>query len=217
MGNDHFFGRAAAREVTGQLITDPQRRERWFQLVHALQIASETKGGALEGWVFHGTDGIAAAGILEEGLLPSYALVQAKDGRWIESEGVHFGSANIAAFYAEDRIESLEDPDIDLVIFGIARDQLAQYGQLAVDGQTIDCPIDSRLRMGGKNLFELWEASNQDAEACMEIFETTLVLGQIPASSLCVFRSVSDVQKLTGQAHSPADKKHTRVKSNRPY
>lgn len=191
--NTVFKGKLATKEITGQLIQDSARRQEWFELVIALQVASEMAGGPLKGWVFHGTDGEASLGIEEEGILESIAYVPTTNGEWEESKGVHFGTANVAAFFAEDRIESKEDPDIDMIIYGASLAALKNCGDLAVDGQMLDQPLSSRTRVSEKEVFTTWEASAKDWKASLDVLETVVVLGVIPRELLTGFRSARDV------------------------
>lgn len=191
-----FLGKLASKEVTGQLIKDLNRRQQWYDLVVALQLASETAGGPLEGWVFHGTDEVAAPGIDNTGLVRAVAYIPMANNEWIETEGVHFGTANVAAFFAEDRIESREDPDLELVIYGAPLAELKKCGPLAVDGQMLDVPLYSRVKTPEADVFHVWRQSSQDWQACLRIFETVVVLADIPRKLLTAFKSVDDVHNV---------------------
>ena len=188
-----FYGKKADPLVTGQLISDLQRRRDWINLVQSLQVASETQGGPLEGWVFHGTDDIAGKSIALEGLHKSAAITSDNGCDWQEAQGVHFATANVAAFFAEDRIESLSSPEIGLVIWGAPLQALSELGALVADGQMLDCPIYSRIKADQQEAHMLWDASPRDWQACLRIFETIVVLGDVPAERLVAFRHMRDV------------------------
>lgn len=188
-----YTGKLANPDVVGQLIEDVARRHAWIELVHALQLASETIGGPLEGWVFHGTDGLAAQAIEVEGLRRSYAIISTHSDEWDESQGVHFGSANVAAFFAEDRIESLEDAEIELVIFGAPLSAIQNIGTLAPDAQMLDCPLYSRLKVSTENIDSQWMNSTKGWQAGLQLLETVVVLNDVAPRILTSFRCVDDV------------------------
>ena len=200
---DPFYGRRADANVTGQLIENQARRQDWLELVLALQEASETKGGPLEGWVFHGTDGRAADVIAEHGLAASTSVVSLQPDEWQETPGVHFASANVAAFFAEDRIESLASPGIELALFGVPLATLDQLGTLAPDGQMLDCPIYSRIKMQETTALVLWENSPKDWTTFLNIFESVIVLEDVPAKHLVQFRHADDLSQFLEKMTTP--------------
>jgi hypothetical protein len=185
----------ADKEVTGKLILDTESREDWLSLVRGLQLASETIDGPLSGWMFHGTDGYAAEEINMFGLLKSYAVVSTEKDEWFTAEGVHFGTANVAAFFAEDRIESTENDKLALSIFGVHLDTIAIFGTLCPDGQMIDCPLFSRLSSteSEREILKNWDESDKTWKNSLEIFETVIVLGDVSANVLVEFRKLKDL------------------------
>lgn len=191
---EFFFGKVADPKVTGQLIDDSERRGQWLALVRALQLASETLGGPLEGWLFHGSSGDAIASIESWGLVKTYASVMNNAGKWIETEGVHFGSANVAAFFAEDRIESLGDPSVELAIFGAPLNSLRSLGTLATDANMVDIPLYSRLRTPEDAVNSTLILGLRRWEDCLQHLETVVVLGDVPIEHLHCFRTAEDVQ-----------------------
>lgn len=181
--------------VTGQLIRDPARRQTWLELVRALQEASEQPGGPLTGWVFHGTAAAAADSIALEGMDTTDAIASTRPGVWSNTEGCHFGSANVAAFFAEDLIESTENPDLELAILGVPLERLKACGEFAADGQMIDCPLYSRLRTSESEVYAALEGPHLSWDACWDLLETVLVLGPVPADLFVHFRSTEDLQR----------------------
>ena len=186
--------RLADEDVTGQLISDPEYRSGWLELVRELQKAS-MPGGAMYGWAFHGTDDASAESIIRTGLKPSFSITLNEAGEWEEDVGVHFGTANVAAFFAEDRIESLDDSGIKLSLIGARLADLEHCGRLEADGQMIDCPIYTRLQ---RSELEVNEALTQPAmswNTCFELLETFVVRGAVPPDKLVEFKSVEDVRR----------------------
>lgn len=198
----------ASELVTGKLIGDAQRRGEWLTLVRALQEESQVEGGRLSGWVFHGTDEFAAEHIRQEGIKRSFAIVSDAKNNWTQTTASHFGTPNLAAFFAEDRIESLEDDSIELSIFGARLADLEEFGEFAVDGQMLDCPVPSRLSLDENDISSEWETSKKDWRACFDIFETVVVLADIPAQTLIEFKNINDLYAfLEHQRNSIASKK----------
>ena len=205
-----LYMKLADDNVTGQLIVDDVYRKEWIALVRALQEASEIEGGPLEGWVFHGTDESAAALIAVEGLCPSAAILHDGDG-WIDDEAVHFGSANVAAFFAEDLIESTENPRLRLVLLGARLEDIARCGSLGTDGQMIDCPLYSRLRKSESEVArKLEEGMPISWQECFDVLETVTVQGIVPPQYLHTFRSVKDLDVLIER-----DSKCERIRAHR--
>ena len=183
----------ANRNVVGQLIKDPFKRQQWFELVIALQNASEKVDGPLNGWVFHGTDRESASFIDHIGLMTTHCCVSGPGDQWIEKQGVHFGSANVAAFFAEDLIESKENSSLDLVIYGASLDHLKICGEFAADGYMYDVPLESRIRATQEEIDKFCGESNYGWDACLRTLETVVVLGPVPRNILVPFRSANDV------------------------
>lgn len=179
----------------GSLIDDISRRQDWRDLVQAVH-AARAAGGPLERWVFHGTDGVAARSVEDWGLRSSRALASTSYAEWEETEGVHFGTPRVAAFFAEDRIESLEDPGIELVLFAAPLDSLAVFGEFAADGQMVDVPLCSRLCRTEAQVDQDWSGSAQDWQACLRVLGTVIVLGDVPAAVLTPMRSKADLALL---------------------
>lgn len=187
----------------GENLRDPKRRAAWQELVERLHELSQ-EGGPLHGYAFHGTDLESARWIEDEGVQTGACHAQVeRDGPWIVTEGSHWATARVAAFYAEDRIEATEDPDLEIAIIAARIEDIAECGVLAVDGQTLDMPVDSRLRLDEDAIRPAWESSAQDWRACWEIMETLLVLGSVPADKVHVLRSLDDVARLEAPAPSP--------------
>ena len=189
--------------VIGQLIGTEERSRDWRELVLALDEAARP-GGPLEGYVFHGTDRLAAEVILREGMEPTAAIAQTEtDGPWLDARGTHWGTPKVAAFYAEDLIESRENPLLDLAIIAVRIDDLAPWGAFAVDGQTIDCPLHSRLDRSEAETWSGWDASSQDWQACLEHFGTLLVLGAVPPHVMRGVASLDDLERLCAASAPP--------------
>ena len=178
----------------GRLIDDPHRRRSWQKFVEALHEAA-TPGGPLEGWLFHGAAAATAERILCEGMKTTHAVVAhpSKPDRWLDRKGVHWGVPAVAAFYAEDRIESTGDPDLDLAIVGVRLSDLEDLGRLAVDGQTLDCPLASRIGRSETEIYALWDASAKDWRACLDLYGTVVALTPVPARHLRMLKSTEDV------------------------
>lgn len=195
-----------SEKYIGDLIEDPQRRADWQALVRALRHESEDPAGRLQGWVFHGTGGSKSLSqIRKHGLKPFSAMVSPSPGVWNNfAQGVHFGSASIAAYFAEDKIEALETQDVELAIFGVKLDRLGLYGDFAADGQMVDVPIPTRTKAGDATL-DLWEKSAQDWQSSLSILESVVVLNTfpIPPDLLVEFSSVQDVENLLSRKKLP--------------
>ena len=192
----------------GELIGDPARRALWRETVAALHEAAQP-GGPLEGWLFHGTCEEHARAIAEEGVTTTYAVArmdyETGDDDWAETEGTHWGIPKVAAFYAEDLIESKDDPSLDLAIVAVRIDDLMECGDFCADGQTVDCPLYTRLGRTEAETDALWNASLKDTEACLAVHGTLLVLGPVPAGDVRILRSAADVEELAREmAAAPA-------------
>jgi hypothetical protein len=163
----------------------------------------------LEGWAFHGTDAGCAADIRNEGVTTSFAIAKVPaevaatdDPEWYETAATHWATPKVAAFYAEDRIEKFEDPDLDLAIVAIRMEDLEEEGWLAVDGQTLDCPIASRLGRTEEELDRLWMASAQGWRDCWELYGTVLLLNPVSPENLRIIREMDDLQALIGELNA---------------
>jgi hypothetical protein len=192
-------------EYIGGLIEDRQRRADWQALVRALRYESEDPAGRLQGWVFHGTGGKSLTKIRKQGLKPFSAMVSTQPGVWDNfAEGVHFGTAAVAAYFAEDKIEALETQDIELAIFGIKLDRLELFGDFAADGQMVDVPLPTRTKAGDASL-DMWDRSDKDWKASLSILESIVVLNPfpIPSDQLIEFSSVQDIENLLSKKSLP--------------
>jgi hypothetical protein len=186
------FRQQPISKVLGKLIKPARRRKEWQEIIMALHEASQP-GGALEGWVFHGTSIDNAATIEYEGLTSSRALADHPDGSSGWTEGTHWGTPKVAAFYAEDLIESEEDPDLELAIIAARIDDLMTCGAFVTDGQTVDEPLYTRLDADKSAILERWEASPKAWRDCLECFGSLLVLGNVPADNIHLIESMDDV------------------------
>lgn len=185
-------------EHVGELIEDGPARESWCSFVQALEEATQ-EGRALEGWVFHGTGGKALSNIRRHGLKRFPAMVSTVPGTWDnDARGVHFGSPAIAAFFAEDKIESTGRQDVEMSIFGVHLRRLALCGDLAADGQMVDCPIPTRLAVGD-NAHDHWDQSARDWRASLSILGSVVVLGAVPADFLVEIKNREDLDQLIGR------------------
>jgi len=186
----------------GELIGDEGRRRDWRAFVAALhEVASP--GGPLEGWLFHGTCAGCAGLIADEGVTTTDCLVPDADGAWTWDQGTHWGTPKVAAFYAEDRIESRDDPGLELAIVAARVSDLVPCGPFATDGQTIDCPLYTRLERPAVGTDACWEASDKGWEACLDAFGTVVVLGPVGPWDLEVLRCAGDVEALVAAASLP--------------
>jgi hypothetical protein len=187
----------------GSLIEDPARKSDWRAFVAALHEAW-SPGGPLEGWLFHGTSEDRARSIAEDGVTTTESLFR-EDGAtghddWHWTDGTHWGIPKVAAFYAEDRIESTEDPDLELAIVAARVADLEECGTFSADGQTIDCPLHTRLGRPEAETETLWDASAQDWKACLSVLGTLLVLGPVGPDEVRILRCAADVEELARAA-----------------
>lgn len=184
----------------GDLIANKTKQKAWQDFVGAL-IDAAAPGGPLEGWAFHGTDGLAAFTISDEGLRETNCIVPTGPNDWIESEGVHWGSPAVAAFFAEDRIESTQDPDLDLVIFAARLDDIHRLGPVVADGAMIDVPLYSRLALPRSEVdahIHRWldMPSPITWMDSWEVLETLIVQAPVPTQLLFKLESEDDVRSL---------------------
>jgi len=185
-GDDHI----------GNLIEDAAKREQWRAFVLALHEAAQP-GGPLHGWAFHGTDQYTAGIIRIQGVTTTHAVAQVEmGGPWIETDGTHWGTPKVAAFYAEDLIEKHGDPDLDLCVVAVRISDLEGWGEFAVDGQTLDCPLATRLGRSEEEVFRQWEESAQDWQACWDVMGTLLVLAPVGHEDLHVLNGTDDLERL---------------------
>lgn len=190
----------------GTLITNADRKAEWRDFVLALHEAA-APGGALEGWLFHGTSSARAKKIARQGVTTTAALAQdAEGGEWTWTDGTHWGHPKVAAFYAEDLIESTGRTSLQLAIVACRIDDLGACGPFATDGQTIDCPLYTRLGRKGVETDALWDASDKGWRACLDVLGTLLVLGPVGPDEIRILRSSADLERLcleTGPAPRP--------------
>jgi len=190
----------------GTLIADPVRQADWRAFVAALHEAARA-GGPLEGWLFHGTSASRARKIAREGVITSESLARA-DGMtghedWFWTAGTHWGHPKVAAFYAEDLIESSGRSKLDLAIVAVPLSELEASGPFSADGQSIDCPLYTRLGRTQAETDALWDSSKQDSQASLAVLGSLLVLGPVGPEALRVLRSAADVEDLVREASAP--------------
>lgn len=189
--------------MLGDLIEPLSRRESWIRFITELDLACQP-GGPLHGWVFHGTDANSAASILSEGLIPTHAITPTPAGKWDdweESEGNHFGTPLVASFFAEDLIESFDDPSLDLTLLAIKIEDLAQHGALCADGAMIDVPLFSRLKNSESDVIDkinAWSTrvTYPDWHECFETLETVICKGHVPGRALISLSNCADLDEL---------------------
>lgn len=184
----------------GRLIRADGARKSWLQLVITLHMMSRP-GYPLEGWLFHGTSLPEARSIVSDGMQTTEALLDPPGGKWgeyngdyLRKRGTFWASAWVAAFYAEDRIESLEDPDLPLALIAVRRDVLAASGPLHPDICSVEVPLDSRLGMSNKEVVDRWLKSKRDASACFDIVQSLVCLGVPPKQEIALLASLDDVR-----------------------
>lgn len=151
----------------------------------------------MDGWVFHGTSAARAERILSEGMRTTFAIANDRGaGQWRECAATHWGTPAVAAFYAEDLIESLEDPHLELALIAARLDDLRSLGPMAADGQTLDCPLLSRLERPEHEILSAWDASDMGWEACRELYGTFVLLSPVPGGLMQRLGSPGDVEEL---------------------
>lgn len=193
MGLASLLPQATTRSwpAAGGLITEALRAD-WIALIDGLD-AAQKKGGPLDGWVFHGTVFPRAESIDVEGLQLTSAYV-IENGCAIPSQGVHFGTPKVAAFFAEDLIAAGYPPDVGLVIYGAPLAYLERHGDLLADAYMVEIPLTCRLNVASEaHALRLWESSDQDWKACLNILGTVIVDAPIPAVLLKKFESPADL------------------------
>ncbi len=189
----------------GMNIADPDARGSWRAFVAALDHAARP-GGPLEGYLFHGTDADVAALVAYEGVTTTFAIA-GQDGcaAFHETEGTHWGTPKVAAFYAEDLIERHDDPGLELAILAVRVADLEGCGRFATDGQTIDCPLHTRLDRDPAATDAAWDASAKDWRACLDVLGTLLVLGPVPSGDVRALHGLSDLDLFLSELDSTAD------------
>lgn len=183
----------------GRLIAAPVYRREWRDFVLGLHEAA-LPGGPLDGWVFHGAAAATCGKIAREGMRATHAVVNSERSpdRWREVKGCHFGKPAVAAFFAEDRIESTDDPDLRLGILAVRLEDLSDLGRIAADGQMLDCPLTSRLGRSEEEIYALWDASAKGWRDCLDIYGAVVVLSGVPADRMTVLTCRADVAQLVG-------------------
>ena len=81
---------------------------------------------------------------------------------------------------------------------------LEACGTFAVDGQTLDCPLSSRLGKTDDEVHLAWDASAKDWRACLDVMGTLLVLGPVPPGDVHVLEGPSDLPDLLAELDSIA-------------
>lgn len=163
-------------------------------LVQELAMLS-APGGILEDYVFHGTDKNIAEQIAKEGVTSSYAVkYSVQDDSYEETLGTHWGTARVASFYAKDQRERYDDPELSLVLIAARKQDLEQYGEFAVDGQTLDCPLSEYLDLSEEEVYRRWDVSAKDWNSCFELYGTILVLGDIPPDEIVILQTPEDIE-----------------------
>lgn len=136
-------------EHIGHDIADIEARETWRDLV--AEIYKHTQpGGALEGYLFHGTSGERSDSIEQHGLMTSDVLMRHEEETWW-TEGTYWGTLPVASYYAEDAVFGRYDGDVpdqahpDPVFVAVHTSALEEAGELFADEQSMDCPIARHL------------------------------------------------------------------------
>jgi len=190
-------------DVIGQLVEPADARRRWRELVFALHEAA-APGGPLEDWAFHGTTSDAARWIERDGVAATHAVVD-EDGCSYRTEATHWATPKVAAFYAEDRIESFQDPRVELAIVAASMETLEEHGRFAADANSVDGPIVSRMALTEHEAYDRWEHSPKGWRDCLAAFESFLVLGPVGPEAVRVIRGLDDLNALIAEtALAPA-------------
>ena len=195
----------------GRLIEDPARRRRWIAFIERLHDLA-SPGERLEGWVFHGTERSRATSIRFFGMETTVACVNGSGraaDRWRWTRGSHWGTAAVAAFYAEDLSESLEC-QILFSIVAVRLDDLVRHGSLRADGQSIDCPLWTRLGIDNTSdehaLASRWDGSRKDWRASMDYTGSLVCLAPVPPSVLTVLDDEDGLEAWMGTKTTGAEK-----------
>jgi hypothetical protein len=190
-------------ERVGELIGDPEARRRWVELALALRAAAGP-GGPLEGrYLFHGCSARTAASIAASGFSRGSVCLPGPDSEECQfGPGVHLAEPWIACFYAEDRIESTDDPSLELAVVAVPFSKLDRWALIA-DLQSVDCPLTSRLGATLGDIAAAWEGSDQTWRDCLRIFGSVAYLRRPGPEGLRVVREAADVDRLVSEATAP--------------
>jgi hypothetical protein len=186
---EHYPGRIRV----GESMTDPGRRECWVSLVDEMV---RLHRGPLSGYAFHGTTAAVADLVEELGVTTTRVWAFDEDVR-TAMEGTYWATPAIAAFYAEDRIESEDDPDLDLAFIVVSLDDLATQGDFMQDEGSLESPIVTRLGRSHEDILAAYEAlSGKECDPWKASLETTgsfVCLGEVEPSIVHVVRNANDL------------------------
>lgn len=131
----------------GNLMGDPGRRAEWRQMVRRLEDLSDT---TLAGHLFHGTTLARYRRMTKVGFEATDVPLGTREGDAFASgpaEGTYWAKPLVAAYYAEDRIESTGNDREELVVLAVPIDVLKNHGELVQDEMSLEYPIETRLGM----------------------------------------------------------------------
>ncbi len=190
----------------GSLIDTDVRRVAWRDTLRALHEAA-SPDGPLEGWAFHGTCDEHAGSIMADRVTTTHAVVNSarRPDAWRYVQGTHWGTPAVAGFYAEDLIERFDEPSLELAIVAASISDLMEWGTLHADGQTVDCPLDSRLPLTLGDIEARWEQSAKGWRDAWELHGTFVVQGSVGHEDLHLIRDAADVEELIRSVAPLAD------------
>jgi len=102
-------------------------------------------------------------------------------------------------FYAEDRCEADEDPDLPLALVAARLDDIAASGPLGLDEQSAECPIETRLGRGFDEIWGALERSERDWKASYDILGSFVCLGSVDPDKLRVIGGLDDLAALVAE------------------
>lgn len=193
-----------AESKIGKNIANPSRRAEWLAMIGLLHEAT-APGGPLHGYVCHGTSVDRTRTIAIQGLTTTEVLM--RDGpedsngypeqRW--TDGTYWGIPTVAAFYAEDLIESLENPNLELAIVIARLEDICQEGEMTVDEMTLDSPLSERLDRTEEELWQDWEQSAQSWQDGLTIYGSVVCLAPIGPEYLHILSTPEAVMAFRDQ------------------
>jgi hypothetical protein len=183
-------------DIIGHQIINNKAKHQWKTLVGALHDAYQ-EGGPLEHYLFHGTSLKCARYIQKEGVHATEVLMQDEDDEdnqcWTTT-GTYWANPLIAAFYAEDK--QYNNPNIKLAIIACPKDHIISEGIMAIDLQSLDCPLCDRLGKSEDDILNAWEGSEQTWEDCIRIYGSAVCLSPIGPEKITVIKTLEDIYNL---------------------
>lgn len=165
----------------------PAQRQAWDTYLDGLRALEESARETDDPWLFHGTSAINAAWIEREGFKPSLIRVY-PEGAAIDpenpppSEGVHWGTVNVAQWAAERASRYSDDPP---VILAARLSDLRAAGDLMPDYQALE---EGCSHGGSGRPYDNWDCADEGQSATYDWKRSLAVSGCVAVTGAAHIR-----------------------------